>query len=232
MWLERACALFAALLAIPSQSTFAQATAPGIPDVTGNVAASCEAEARNGGGAQGCFWNSSIDLGPMPGQLYWHVDRFPDTASAEEARSIYGKVILALGGQVFLQTVTDNSGWRPESGEHVATIGPLIVPSGVDLIASFMEATISGSSHASLRRWSGPTAIVLLDGSLCVETPAGTIDVEAGESIILPTQAPMQFSTIGNAEGQALLLAVFPASKPGFAGEMDWKPSGLCHSRN
>ena len=72
-----------AALFVPTRA-FAQAplAAVGTPDP-------CVDEARFGGGAAGCFWNASINLGPMPQALYWHIDRFPDVASAEAVRSLY-----------------------------------------------------------------------------------------------------------------------------------------------
>jgi hypothetical protein len=224
----RAGVLLAVLIGLLPSPASAQALASGMPGTRSAVLGECEQEARNGGGAQGCYWNASINLGPMPGQLYWNIDRFHDAESALAARSLYGVVTIALGGQIFLQTVSDNPGWRPEAGEHIATIGPLTVPNGTDLTARFMEATSSAGNGALVGARSGPTALVLLEGSLCVETSAGAVDADAGESLVLPAHAPMQLSASGTAMARTLLLAVVPTSEAGIANPPGWTPSGLC----
>ncbi len=109
----------------------------------------------------------------MPRALYWHVDLFPDVASAEAARSLYGRVIVALGGQVFLETVNDIPGWTSSGGERLATVGPLFVPDGPDLTARFMELTLPASDAPGVLLPTGPQAIVVVDGTLVRRNAVG-----------------------------------------------------------
>jgi hypothetical protein len=186
----------------------------------------CEMEARFGGGATGCFWIASINLGPMPQQLYWHVDRFSDVASAEAARSMYGLVTVALGGQVFLQTVSDNPAWTAPGGERLATIGPLPVPSGDDLEARFMETTIPAGADGAAVTAAGPMALFVLGGSLCVETPAGAHDIVPRGSFVVPTGVPT--SRTARDFVQALAIVIHPAAEGWTRPPPAWSASGLC----
>jgi hypothetical protein len=185
----------------------------------------CIAESRFGGGAIGCFWVDSINLGPMPGQLYWHIDRFPDLASAEAARSLYGRVTIALGGQIFLQTVNDDSGWAAAGGERLGTIGPLHVPSGEDLTARFMEATLAPGDNAGGRNTIGPQGLFVLSGSICAELPVGEQKVGPLGGLILPTGSPS--AAVAGERVQALMLVIHPSS-----GSWAGRPTALAGSGN
>lgn len=191
-----------------------------------NAGGPCETEARFGGGASGCFWIASITLGPMPQQLYWHVDRFSDVAGAEAARSIYGRVTVALGGQVFLQTVSDDPAWTAPGGERVATIGPLAAPSGQDLVARFMETTIPAGADGAAATAAGPEALLVLGGSLCVETPAGAHDIAPRGSFIVPAGVPA--SRTAREPVQALAVVVHPVGEGWTRPPPGWTASGLC----
>lgn len=201
----------------------AQAPAPA---TAGDISGACQVEARIGGGSPGCFWNASIVLGPMPRVLYWHVDLFPDVASAEAARSLYGRVIVALGGQVFLETVNDIPGWTSSGGERLATVGPLFVPDGPDLTARFMELTLPASDAPGVLLPTGPQAIVVVDGSLCVETPSGSMDVEPRGSAIVPTGVPAVPKARGSA--RALAVVVHPTAADWMGAPSSWTPTEPC----
>jgi len=106
-------------------------------------------------------------------------------------------VTTALGGRVFLQTITDDSRWRSRRGERLSTIGPLNAPSGTELTARFMEATTFKASATFPHVHSGPEGFFLLEGSICVETPAGAHHAGAGGSLTLPAGVPMQLLHAG-----------------------------------
>ena len=211
-------------LAYPStqvDASYSDEAQPGMPG-------QCEDRAQNGGGAAGCYWDASINLGPMPGQVYWHIDRFPDAASAAAERTLQGSVTIALGNQVFLQTINDNPGWRPAAGERVATIGPLNVPTGPDLIARFMEGTATHAMATLPHSHSGPEAVYQLVGSVCVETPELNYAASPGESLVVPRGTFMQLRTRGGAVARSLLLVVHPADRAWIDKEPAWTPKGLC----
>jgi hypothetical protein len=212
----------AGLAALPAPAGALAQTSPagvGTPDP-------CADEARLGGGAAGCFWNASINLGPMPQALYWHIDRFADVASAEAVRSLYGRVIVALGGQVFLQTVNDSPDWSSGGGERIATVGPLLVPEGPDLTARFMELTLPAGGGPGVLLPSGPQALILLDGALCIETPSGSQELEPRGSAIVPTGVPA--APTAQRSARALALVVHPSAANWIGAPSDWAPAGRC----
>lgn len=190
----------------------------------------CEAKAQNGGGAEGCFWNASIPIVGAATQLYWHIDRFPDVASADAARTPRSAVTTALGGHVFLQTVTEDAGWRPGGGQRLSTVGPLVVPSGAQLTARLMEATTSKESATFPHIHSGPEGFFLLEGSICVETPAGAHRAGAGASLALPGGVPMQLNHAGKAVRRSLVLVIHPTTKPWIDRKPQWRPTGACRA--
>ena len=191
-----------------------------------NETTDCETASAYGGGAVGCYWLASSNLGPMPSQIYWLIDRFPDAASAEAARTLYGTVTVGLGGQVFLQTVTDNPSFAAEGGERVAAIGPLAVPTGPDLIARFMEVTLPASVSAYPPTPDGAEAVYVVSGSICVETPAGLQTSQDG-MMVFPAGVPRRIE--GRSGGaRALTLVVHRSGESWADKRRQWQPSGLC----
>ena len=186
----------------------------------------CEAAAAYGGGQAGCTWTRSFNLGPMPGEIYWHIDRFSDVPTAEAARTLYGSVTVALGGQVFLQTINDNPGWTAPGGERLALVGPLRVPSGPDLEARLMEVTAPVS--ARLDSTSGPKAMFVLGGSICLETSTGVQDIVTREAAIFTPEISAEIASRNGIDGRALLLVIYPTNTPWVGQASDWKPAGLC----
>jgi hypothetical protein len=187
----------------------------------------CDAAAAFGGGQAGCTWTRSFNLGPMPEEIYWHIDRFSEVASAEAARTLYGSVTVALGGQVFLQTINDNPGWTAPGGERLALIGPLRVPSGPDLEARLMEVTAPVA--ARLDATSGVKAMFVLGGSICFETSEGGQDIATRETLILAPEVPAEIASREGTDGRALLLVVHPTNTSWIGQASDWKSAGLCH---
>ena len=188
----------------------------------------CEELARNRGRADGCHWDTSINLGPMPSQLYWHIDRFSDVEGAEAARTLEGSVTVAFGNQVFLQTINDNPSWRPSTGEHLGTVGPLTVSVGSDLTARLMEATTSNPAIISSHVLSGPEAVFQLEGSACVETPQGARRIVNDESLVIPRDTPMQLLSSGQAVSRSLILVIHPTDQSWTDGKSGWVPKRLC----
>ena len=197
------------------------------PKVPVGVAGRCEEPAREGGGAEGCYWNASVPLGRTGPHLYWHIDRYADDALAEAALTERGAVIVGLGGQVFLQTVSEDREWRPTGGERLGRVGPLAVQQGVELTARFMEATTSSASATHPHIHSGPEGFFLLEGSICVETPAGAHRAGPGESVVLPGQLPMRLFSPMTVR-RSLVLVIHPTTEPWIDRRPNWTVPGLC----
>lgn len=185
-------------------------------------------ELEGNGGDDGCYLGTRINLGPMPSQLYWHIDRFADRDAAEAARTLHGSVTVAFGNQILLQTINDNPGWRPAEGDHLATIGPLAVAAGPDLTAWLMEASTSDSSIALPSVRSGPEAIYQLSGTSCIETPQGVRKLADHESLVIPQDTPLELHRDGHTVGRSLILVIHPTSQPWTDGKPAWVPKLLC----
>lgn len=228
----RRFAMMAALLAgcsapVENPPSRAEAPSPGHVGVAGR----CEDAARGGGGAEGCYVNTTVRLNPAPASAYWHIDRFPDSASAERSKSEGSAVVVGLGGQVFLQTVNGSPAWRAGGGERLATIGPIALPANRHFTARMMEATTSTAAATHPHAHSGPEAFLLLAGSICVETPAGPHRAGPGGSLILPARTPMQLHSPGDTIRRSLVLVIHPTSEPWIDRRPAWTPRGLCSAR-
>lgn len=225
----RVCCLLLALLTGCTNTSLTRPPAHG-PEMQMGVPGRCEEMAENGGGAEGCFWNTSLSLGRADAQLYWHIDRFRDVASAEAARSRGSVVTTVLGGHVLLQTITQDASWAPAGGERLSTVGPLTVPTDKELTARLMEATTSKASATFPHIHSGPEGFFLLEGSICVETPGGAHRAGPRESLVLPNGVPMQLNHVGETIRRSLVLVVHPTNEPWVDRQPAWKPSGACRS--
>lgn len=188
----------------------------------------CEIPAGNRTGDDGCYWDTSINLGPMPNQLYWHIDRFSDVEGAEAARTLQGRVTVVFGNQIILQTINDNPGWRPGNGEHLATVGPLLVSGGTDQTARLMEVSASIPNSISPHIHSGPEAIFQFAGSACVETPEGAHRIDVADSIVIPQNKPAQFQSGRDTASRSLILVIHPTDQPRMGDEPPWSPRLLC----
>lgn len=129
------------------------------PRMQVGVAGRCEEMALNGGGAEGCYLSTSLPIGLVGSRLYWHIDRFADVRSAEAARAAHSAVTVGLGGQVFLEPLSEEGNWRPNGGQRVGKVGPLHVKKGVELTAKLMEATTTSASATHPHAHSGPEGV-------------------------------------------------------------------------
>ena len=184
--------------------------------------------AQGGGGAEGCYLNTSVRLRSTPAAVYWHIDRFPKAAFAERSKAAGSAVVVGLGGQVFLQTVNGSAAWRASGGERLATIGPIALPTNQDFTARLMEATTSTAASTHPHAHSGPEAFFLLSGSICVETTGGAHRAGPGGSLILPARTPMQLHSPGNAVRRSLVLVIHPTDEPWIDRQPGWTPAGAC----
>lgn len=196
----------------------------------------------------GCYTTAEATLGELPaGDLFWHLDEFSSRALAESARGPRGTVTESFGKH-WLFTIAEES-WRPSGGEHVASIGPLVVARDGPYTARYMEALFPPGSQPVDRlvgadgaggghRHPGPEAWYVLSGAQCLETPNGIITVSAGGTAMVPEGWPMAISDLGTEIRRTVLLVLHPSSKPwntpiedpGNPGapHSHWRPRGLC----
>jgi hypothetical protein len=198
----------------------------------------CETPVADRKSELGCYTTAIAKLGVLPSQgaLYWHLDTFRDVATAEANRGPTGTVVDGHGKH-WLFTVAEQT-WRPRGGEHIATIGPLVVDRGISYTAHYSEAVISSDFQNEIagHRHPGPEAWFILTGGQCLETPNGVIVGLAGQSMLAPEGWPMAISSFGPDTRRAVFMVLHRSDQPNVlpvnvstdAPYAQWKPKGLC----
>ena len=175
----------------------------------------------------GCYVSAIRDVGPFQAGVHWHLYNYPSRASAEAIEAPNSTVVEALG-RVWLYALAEQA-WRPDRGERVAVIGPLPVTAGKRYTARYMEGVLPPAQYGhEAHRHPGPEAFYVLAGAHCVETPAGNIVARAGESVVVPEGAPMNFNVIGTETWRAVFLVLHDAAQDWIVDGGDWTPKGSC----
>jgi quercetin dioxygenase-like cupin family protein len=199
----------------------------------------CETPVADRKAPEGCYTTAIAELGVLPREpLYWHLDTFPDRAAAEAKRGPRSTVVEGHGKQ-WLFTIAEQT-WRPGGGDRVASIGPLVVDSGVPYTARYLETVIragfqDGNGDPG-HRHPGPEVWFLIAGGQCLETPNGVMTAQAGQSMLAPEGWPMAISSLGPDTRRALVLVlhrtseryVMPVDATPAAPHAHWRPKGLC----
>lgn len=201
----------------------------------------CETPIADRQAEPGCYTTAITELGALPRDpLYWHIDTFPDRASAEANRGPRSTVVDGHGKH-WLFTIAEQT-WRPRAGERAAVIGPLVIEHGVAYTARYLETVISPGFQAGFQegknghRHPGPEAWFVIAGGQCLETPNGVMIARAGQSMLAPEGWPMAISSLGNDTRRAVVLVlhrsaepyVMPVDSKPDAPHAHWKPRGLC----
>jgi quercetin dioxygenase-like cupin family protein len=176
---------------------------------------------------QGCYILVNDSLGRLPeGPLYWHIDRYPTRAAADERRGPAGTVVMAYG-TAWLMTIAP-AAFRAVGGDHVADVGPLPLDSSGSHTAVYMETTFAPGPVAGGHTHSGPEAFYVLEGRQCLETPEGKLVTNAGESGIVRGGMAMELTAIGDQQRRALVLILHDSSQRATTPVPSWRPQGLC----
>jgi|GEM_PF-666394 len=178
----------------------------------------------------GCFITARQELGPLASQppLYWHLDTYGTRLAADRARAARSIVVESLG-RVWLFTIAP-SDWRPSVlGTRVAQIGPLPLVPADSLAAVYMEGVFAPGMNSVVHRHAGAEAWFTLEGSMCLETPAGIRTQVAGDSgLVVPAGVPMMLTGTGTGPRRSVVLILQDATQPRSTPAMDWTPQGLC----
>lgn len=189
----------------------------------------CVPVAERNGRTFGCFITARQELGRLPASpaLYWHLDTYPTRAVAERSRAARSTVVESLG-RVWLFTIAD-ADWRPRGGERVARIGPLSLVAADSLAAVYMEGVFQPGMNTMVHRHPGVEAWFTLAGSMCLETPEGTIVQNAGDpGVLVAAGVPMMLTGTGTGPRRSVVLILQDATKPRSTMATDWTPRKLC----
>ena len=193
----------------------------------------CIPVAQRAGRTFGCFITARQELGHLPRDplLYWHLDTYPTRVVADRARAARSMVVESLG-RIWLFTIAPLD-WRPSAaGTRVARIGPLPLVPADSLAAVYMEGVFQPGMNSVVHRHAGVEAWFTLEGSMCVETPAGIVTQAAGDSgVLVPAGVPMMLTGTGTGARRSVVLILQDATQPRSTPAMDWTPRGLCARR-
>jgi quercetin dioxygenase-like cupin family protein len=189
----------------------------------------CIPVAERAGRAFGCFITARQELGPLPASpaLYWHLDTYGARADAEAARAARSTVVESLG-RTWLFTIAPAE-WRSHGGTHGERIGPLPLVAADSLAAVYMEGVFQPGMNTMVHRHPGAEAWFTLEGTMCLETPDGTLTQAAGDSgVLVRAGVPMMLTGTGTGPRRSVVLILQDATKPRSTHADDWTPRGLC----
>ena len=193
----------------------------------------CVPVAERVGRALGCFITAREPLGNLRGSppLFWHLDTFTSRDAATAARSTTpgarSTVVESLN-RVWLFTVGPKE-WRARGGDNVARIGPLPLIAADSFAAVYMEGVFQPGMQSVVHDHPGAEAWYTLEGSMCLETPEGTMEQRAGgPGVLVRGGLPMVLTGTGTGVRRSVVLILQDATKPRSAPVHTWTPQGLC----
>lgn len=189
----------------------------------------CIPIAERAGRSFGCFITARQELGRLPAspELYWHLQTYPTRAAAEKARADRSTVVESLG-RIWLFTIAPAE-WEPSGGERVARIGPLPLVAADSIAAVYMEGVFEPGMNTMVHRHPGVEAWFTLEGSMCLETPDGTITQKAGDpGVLVRAGVPMMLTGTGTGPRRSVVLILQDATKARSTQATDWTPRQLC----
>lgn len=222
-----ACVPFRAIL-IPLLFALGSLPQPGFPAQPNEGFGVCIPDSQRGSRDVGCFIKTERAQGKLgAGPIFWHVTKFASLREAEQARRPLDSVIEAYG-DAWLMSL-DEEAWRPASGQHVASIGPLPLRADIPYSALYMEASMKPGMKSAIHTHSGVEAWYTISGETCLETPQGATTGRAdGPPVIIPAGVPMELTATGTRVRTSLVLILHAASEKPTTPERNWRPRGLC----
>jgi quercetin dioxygenase-like cupin family protein len=160
--------------------------------------------------------------------VFWHVYQYPSRVAAQAVKPPQTTVVESFGN-VWLFAIADSK-WQASGGKPIAVIGPLLIRSGTQYTARYMEAVFPPGmqSRNLVHRHSGPEAWYVLTGTQCLETPEGATVVGPGQSGVVPEGPPMSITAVGNEVRRSLVLVLHDSTQAWTTMASDWQPRGLC----
>ena len=174
----------------------------------------------------GCF-----NIGTVTGlhfsqpSVYWHLREFPDRKTAEAAKSDAG-IVVEEDGRVWLSEFGPrNAALR--GGKAIAVIGPMELPAAKSYVAVLSYAVMRPGDSSRVHTHPGPEGWYVLAGEQCLETPLGANRAQAGATMTVRPNIPMELNVTGKALRRAFALVIHDSSqKRGKPSE--WQPSDTC----
>jgi len=174
----------------------------------------------------GCF-----NIGTMPGlhfseaSVYWHLRMFPNTKTAQAAKSATG-LVVEEDGRVWLSEFGPRN-MAVRGGKAVAVIGPLQLPAASSYSAVLSYAVMRPGDSSRVHTHPGPEGWYVLAGEQCLETPDGPNRAKAGGIATVRPNIPMELNVTGTKLRRAFALVIHDTTQ-NRGIPSDWKPAGTC----
>jgi quercetin dioxygenase-like cupin family protein len=174
----------------------------------------------------GCF-NVGVVTGLHFSQasVYWHLRAFQSRKAAEAAKSATG-IVVEEDGRVWLSEFGPRK-TAPRRGEAIAVVGPLRLPAAKSYAAVLSYAVMRPGDKSRVHTHPGPEGWYVLAGKQCLETPAGAHAAQAGGTMTVRSNTPMQLNVTGKTLRRAFALVIHDSAQER-GKPSDWKPSGAC----
>ena len=174
----------------------------------------------------GCFnVGTATGLDFPQASVYWHLRAFPNRKAAEAAKSASG-IVVEEDGRVWLSEFgARNSTLR--GGDPIAVVGPLHLPPAEKYAAVVSYAVMRPGDNSRVHTHPGPEGWYVLAGEQCLETPAGATRAQAGGTMTVQANTPMELNVTGKTLRRAFALVIHDSAQARGIPS-DWKPSGAC----
>ncbi len=174
----------------------------------------------------GCFNVGSVTgLVFREASVYWHLRAFPNRKAAEAAKSASG-IVVEEDGRAWLSEFGARNRTLP-AGEPIAVVGPLQLPPAKTYAAVISYAVMRPGDNSRVHTHPGPEGWYVLAGEQCLETPAGATRSQAGGTMTVQSNTPMELNVTGKSLRRAFALVIHDAAQARGIPS-DWKPSGAC----
>ena len=176
-------------------------------------AVKCAADSPERRGEEGCTILADKPLsGPLPGALYWHIDRFDSLENAKKAARP-NSVATEAHGAVWLMTV-ENKTNDHHGGTHVALIGPLTLPAAEDYTMRVQSSRLRQGASTPVHTHSGPEVFYIVSGEQCLETQKSGYRLTAGKFFVLATDQIHRGRVQSAKMREALALVLHDSKRP------------------
>jgi len=146
------------------------------------------------------------------GPLFWRIENFATLGEAQAAASQWS-LVAESAGKVWLFTLGPASG-SSAGGTKVAEVGPIARVVASQYLLRINEASGPPGSTTPVHRHPGSEAFLVLSGEQSIRGPHGVMRVNAGQAEAgQSADMPMQVSSTGSTDLQALVMFVVDATK-------------------
>jgi quercetin dioxygenase-like cupin family protein len=174
----------------------------------------------------GCFnVGTATGLHFRQASVYWHLRSFPTRKAAESAMSASG-IVVEEDGRVWLSEFGPRNS-TSRGGEPIAVVGPLQLLPATTYTAVLSYAVMRPGDNSRVHTHPGPEGWYVLAGEQCLETPAGATRAQAGGTMTVQSNIPMELNVTGKTVRRAFALVIHDSAQARGIPS-DWKPSGAC----